>query len=297
MGADEFSAKDEMPSREQKIPGEPGRKPSQKRGSSPLVKIAIILIVVLVIAAGALYAIDEFSLLRPVDLPQDGQETTPSDTKEPILSPVIVSFDIEPEEITAVESATLQWEVTGAENVVIDQDIGEVPVNGSMSVSPVTDTTYKLTATNEAGSTSRTVSISVMENVNASQIALTIEDVKQSDFIFDMDSEPSVDDTISTYDIRFKRFGEILDNRISIHTTVKAAEERYNNIKYNNRQEVTDVVRLGERGYVLTYRSGDPAKEIYVINFQKYNVYVSIGGISDYDELVSLAELVEERIK
>jgi hypothetical protein len=282
----------------QKQSGKSGEEPPQKRGLGLPIKVAIVLIVIVIVAAGAFYAIDELELLRPSevpeDVPADMQETPPSYV---MTSPDIISFSISPQEITAVESATLQWEVTNAESVTIDHDIGEVDSTGSMSVSPETDTTYELIATNEVGSTSRTVSISVLENVNASELAITEKDVKPSGFIFVRHSEPSIDDTVSTYDITFERYGEVLNNTISIHTTIEAAEKRYNDIKYDNRREVTDVVTIGERGYVLTYVTEDTVKETYVINFQKYNVYVRIGGISDYDELISLAELVESRIK
>lgn len=297
MQSDDHSTADRIETQKQNMPVNSSRQAPQRKGSSHLVKIAVILIAVVVIAAGATYVIDELALTKPVNLPGNGQEESPSGVTKHVTSPVIVSFDVDSREITAVESAILKWEVTGAQNVAIDQGIGNVPLKGSKMLSPQKDTTYELTATNEVGTTSKTVSISVLENVNASKIALTIDDVKQDDFIFEIHSEPSIGNTISTYNIRFRRFGEILDNTASIHTTVKSAEEHYNNIKYNNRQEVTDVVTIGERGYVLTYMTGDPAKELYIINFQKYNVYISIGGISDYDELISLAELVESRIK
>ena len=294
---EEYSAKSETQERDKKSIEKPLEAGRRKKGSSPLIKIAVVVIVVLIVLAGALFVINEFSLMEPVDVPQDEQEAPPPDTTEHMVSPVVVSFDIAPTQITAVESATLKWEVTDAVQVTIDQSIGEVPLKGSRSVSPATSTVYELIATNEAGSTSRTATITVFENVNASKIALTIEDVEQSDFIFDMHSEPSIDDTISTYYIRFKRYGQILDNTVSIHTTVEEAENRYDDIKYNNRQEVTDVVTIGERGYVLTYITGDSLEEYYDINFHKHNVYVNIGGISDFDELVSLAEIIEARIK
>jgi len=68
--------------------------------------------------------------------------------------PIIVSFGIGPSAITAGETATAMWNVTGATSLTIDQGIGTVPAAGTRLVSPDSTTTYTLTATNDAGSVS-----------------------------------------------------------------------------------------------------------------------------------------------
>ncbi len=79
--------------------------------------------------------------------------------------PVITGFTANPSTITPGQSATLQWTVTGATSVSIDQGVGPVTAT-SQSVSPTTSTTYTLTATNSGGSVTSTAVVSV----NASSV-------------------------------------------------------------------------------------------------------------------------------
>jgi hypothetical protein len=142
------------------------------------------------------------------------------------------------------------------------------------------------------------VAVTVIENVNAAHIVITEEDVKSNGFVHEINSEPTVADTISTHYTQFIRGNRTLSNSVSIHTTVSAAVERYSEIKFNNRGNVTDMVTLGHRGYYLTLAGMDAYEsEIYSIRFQKNNVYVTIGGISDFEELESYARIVESRIQ
>ncbi len=61
-------------------------------------------------------------------------------------APVISSFTAEPATIVAGASTMLSWQVSGATSITIDP--GGVPTGNPVSVSPVTDTTYTLTARN-----------------------------------------------------------------------------------------------------------------------------------------------------
>ena len=224
----------------------------------------------------------------------DPSSTTPPSSINP---PVIVSFDINPFEITTIESANLTWNITGADKVIIDQGIGEVPPTGTMAVSPPTSTTYRLTATNTSGSTGKSVTLSVLANSNASKIGLTEDDVKPRRFVFDMNSEPTITDTISTYYIRFTRGSEILGNTVSIHTSIESAEQRYYTVKAKYKTNITDIVTIGSRGYFLTYEGSGPEEPTtYSIRFQKNNVYIDMGAISDYALIESFARIVETRI-
>jgi hypothetical protein len=70
-------------------------------------------------------------------------------TKSLVLTvnpPVVATFSIDPTVIDVGQSATLQWNVTGADSVTIDQGVGEVPPVGSKAVAPNYTTTYVLTA-------------------------------------------------------------------------------------------------------------------------------------------------------
>jgi Malectin domain len=76
--------------------------------------------------------------------------------------PVINSFSATPTQITAAQSSTLTWGVSGAvTSLTIDQGTGSVTGLSSKSVSPGTNTTYTLTATNAAGSVTRSVTVQV----------------------------------------------------------------------------------------------------------------------------------------
>ncbi|MEJ5250494.1 MAG: hypothetical protein HPY54_09455 [Chthonomonadetes bacterium] len=63
----------------------------------------------------------------------------------------VLEFKAEPSVITAGGSVTLRWRVQAASRVVIDNGVGEVSPQGETTVSPMQDTTYTLTATNDAG--------------------------------------------------------------------------------------------------------------------------------------------------
>lgn len=75
--------------------------------------------------------------------------------------PRILSFISSIEEVSLGESATLIWNVSKSEQVTIDNGIGNVAENGSYTITPQATTTYKLTATNFAGSINSQATIKV----------------------------------------------------------------------------------------------------------------------------------------
>src|SRR5580692_5745583 len=75
--------------------------------------------------------------------------------------PVIAEFSVEPSAIERGQSAVLRWNVTGANNVAIDNGFGTVPPSGTQRVTPAAATTYRLTATGPGGETSATATITV----------------------------------------------------------------------------------------------------------------------------------------
>jgi hypothetical protein len=77
------------------------------------------------------------------------------------LAPVVVSFDASPTVITAGGSATLTWNVSGANSVTIDQGLGTLPPAGSQVISPRVTTVYTLQANNGAGTVSRSAVVTV----------------------------------------------------------------------------------------------------------------------------------------
>ena len=80
---------------------------------------------------------------------------------------VIGDFSSNPSTINSGGTSTLLWNVTGATSVSIDQGIGQVDVAGTRIVSPTTSTLYTISATNSAG----TVTRSFLTVVNSSSSA------------------------------------------------------------------------------------------------------------------------------
>ena len=80
----------------------------------------------------------------------------------PIEKPTVNSFEASPSAIVAGGSATLSWDVSGAETVTIDNCDGPFDAaSGTKQVSPQATTTYTLTATNQAGATNASVALTV----------------------------------------------------------------------------------------------------------------------------------------
>jgi hypothetical protein len=76
--------------------------------------------------------------------------------------PPQVTFTAAQTKIAEGESTTLTWTTTAAETVHIDNGIGTVPVNGSRAVSPLTNTTYTITATGPSGTSTSRITIIVI---------------------------------------------------------------------------------------------------------------------------------------
>ena len=76
-------------------------------------------------------------------------------------SPIISSFDADPDSIEAGEASTLRWSTFNATSVTIDNGIGAQGVSGSVTVSPHVTTTYTLTAVGGGGSTISRTTVTV----------------------------------------------------------------------------------------------------------------------------------------
>jgi hypothetical protein len=73
--------------------------------------------------------------------------------------PVITVFDAKPGVISPGGRAELNWNVTGARSVSIDNGIGDVALAGSRTVSPAATTIYKITAVNPSGIATATAQV------------------------------------------------------------------------------------------------------------------------------------------
>jgi len=81
--------------------------------------------------------------------------------------PIQISLTSNPSVLQSGSPATLQWNVTGADAVTIDQGVGNVPVGGTKVINPTQTTTYTLTARNASGSVDRSVIVTVNPPINA----------------------------------------------------------------------------------------------------------------------------------
>jgi flagellin-like protein len=75
--------------------------------------------------------------------------------------PVIKSFEVDPATIAQGKQATLQWNVSGATGVSINNGIGNVSFRGTRTVSPTATTTYTLTAINDAGASNSSATVTI----------------------------------------------------------------------------------------------------------------------------------------
>ena len=75
-------------------------------------------------------------------------------------APVIGSFTATPSHVTAGGSVTLAWNAGTAQTVMISPELGAVR-GSSVNVKPAATTVYTLSATNQYGRTTATVTVSV----------------------------------------------------------------------------------------------------------------------------------------
>jgi hypothetical protein len=99
------------------------------------------------------------SLLILILIPTTGCITVqmPTSATTPLVGtpPVIIVFSSNPSTIDPGGKPTLLWSVAGAKSVSIDQGIGQVNAEGTRVISPVLSTVYTLSATNSAGTVTR----------------------------------------------------------------------------------------------------------------------------------------------
>lgn len=94
--------------------------------------------------------------------------------------PVINAFSASSININQGDSATLSWQVTGANTVTIDNGIGSVSLSGSRGVQPETTTIYTLTATGPGGNNTATVQVTVSSSASSGSDTYTIPSYAQN---------------------------------------------------------------------------------------------------------------------
>ena len=91
-----------------------------------------------------------------------GGTTTASTTVGVTVPPPTVSLSVDPETIVQGASSTLTWRSTNAESCAIEPGIGRVDLTGLLEVTPVTTTTYRITATGLGGTATDSVEVRVI---------------------------------------------------------------------------------------------------------------------------------------
>jgi uncharacterized protein YkwD/chitodextrinase len=78
-----------------------------------------------------------------------------------VQAPSILSFSATPSTVTVGQPTTLTWSVGGPATLAIDNGVGDVSGTTSKAIVPGQTTTYTLTATNSAGSSTARVTVTV----------------------------------------------------------------------------------------------------------------------------------------
>ena len=127
-------------------------------------RLAILLCLLLLGSAGCIYYQAPASVQTPAQTPIQ-QPTQQSNTP-----PAVAAFTGVPAAINAGSSATLLWTVANATSVSIDQNVGIVPIAGTVAVSPAATTTYTLNAVNAYGTSTATATVTV----NSTSVPTTV---------------------------------------------------------------------------------------------------------------------------
>ena len=75
--------------------------------------------------------------------------------------PVVNKFSSSQDTVSAGQSVTLTWDVSNATRITLQPEIGTIAAAGTRSVTPSITTTYKIIASNDAGSTTREITVNV----------------------------------------------------------------------------------------------------------------------------------------
>jgi len=75
--------------------------------------------------------------------------------------PAVNTFTASQDTVAAGQSVTLSWDVSDATRITLQPEIGTIMASGTRSVTPSVTTTYKIIAANDAGSTTREITVTV----------------------------------------------------------------------------------------------------------------------------------------
>jgi hypothetical protein len=126
-----------------------------------LVLLSLSLLLVLILIPGCITVKPPASEINPPVIIFDQYSGKGSEMPSVGTPSVIGAFSSNPATINSGGMSTLSWNVTGATSVSIDQGIGLVDAAGTRVVSPVISTVYTISATNSAGTVTRSATTMV----------------------------------------------------------------------------------------------------------------------------------------
>jgi peptidoglycan-associated lipoprotein len=188
-------------------------------------------------------------------------------------APAVRFFSVEPSSITAGQSATIRWAVEPGATVTIT-GMGNLPAEGSRSVSPTSTTTYRLSAVGPGGTTERSVTLNVSpapppeRPAPPARAQMSIGEMVTSmlsDLYFDYDQSDVREDAKAT----LNKNAEALKNIFNAHpngiVTIEGHCDERGSAEYN--------LGLGDRRSSSTkeylVNLGVPADKLKVISYGK----------------------------
>lgn len=132
--------------------------------------------------------------------------------QQPISRPIINYFTASPLSISQGQQTTLSWNVSGADMVNIQPDIGTVGASGSLTLTPNATVTYILTTSNDAGSYTNSITVNVT-SMATSKADLLITDtwLEGSVVYYKIKNRGNADAKPSKSDLHVNKFKEASD--------------------------------------------------------------------------------------
>lgn len=191
--------------------------------------------------------------VQPAPPPPPAAEPAPQPA--PPAQPTI-TLSASPDSIRLDDEATLSWNTTNADSVVIDSGVGNVSASGSVKVSPADSTTYTAVARGEGGEASASARVTVIreqprvvvQETDIEVLQKAIRDGLIKPVFFDYDKSDLSAETRATLEENAKWFRRYQDAQIIVegHCDERGTEE-YNLALGDRRAQATRdyLIELG----------------------------------------------------
>lgn len=178
---------------------------------------------------------------------------------------IYITFDVTPNPIIKGNSATLRWNVTGADMVTIDNGIGEVPPFGNKEVSPGEAQKYTLTATNPGRKVEEIVAVDVIADAaSAAQKPTTTENTSAVKAI--ATPAPAPADASNSIKFVYQSF----DGIPQIYSMKERSQDRINLTKTTKNSQQPAWSPDGKRVAFISNRDG--TDQVYTVDIDGNNI-------------------------